>query len=354
MSPRTKSSTPGAPTIMDVARAAGVSKGSVSLAFNDRPGVSDATRQRVHEAAERLGWRPNLQARRLSTQTAYAFGLVLRRDPRIVAADPFYPAFMAGIESVLADEGRVLQLSVVGDAAAEERAYRSFATDRRVDGVFLNDLRHADGRVALLEELRLPAVQVGRLEAPCALPAVVLDDRPGVVAAVDHLVGLGHRRLAHVGGDPALQHARNRRQAFEEAVARHGLTSAAVLDTDFTMAGGAAATASLLEAAERPTAVLYANDPMAVAGLGVLQRTGVRVPDEVSVVGFDGTEIGVHTHPALTTIRSDPEQWGAAAARTLLALVTAGSAPDVELAPAELVIARSTGPAPVLRQVQGR
>jgi DNA-binding LacI/PurR family transcriptional regulator len=346
MNPRTKNPTPGAPTITDVALAAGVSKGSVSLAFNGRPGVSAETRARVREAAERLGWRPNLQARRLSTQTAYALGLVLRRDPRIVAADPFYPAFMAGIESVLAEEGRVLQLSVVGDAAAEKRAYRSFATNRRVDGVFLNDLRHSDGRVALLEELRLPAVQVGRLEGPCTLPAVVLDDRAGVAAAVDHLVGLGHRRLAYVAGDPDLQHARNRRQAFEAAVARHGLTPTAVLDTDFTMAGGAAATTSLLETTERPTAVLYANDPMAIAGLGVLQRTGVRVPDEISVVGFDGTELGCHTHPSLTTIRSDPEHWGAAAARTLLVLVAAGSAPDVELAPAELVPRRSTGPAP--------
>ncbi|SEP77639.1 LacI family DNA-binding transcriptional regulator [Microlunatus flavus] len=343
--PRTKSSTPGAPTIVDVAREAGVSKGLVSLVINDRPGVADATRARVRDAADRLGWRPNLQARRLSTRTTYALGLVLRRDPRIVAADPFYPAFMAGIESVLSPEGRVLVLSVVATAEAEERAYRSFAADRRVDGVFLNDLRHGDDRVGLLAGLGLPGVLVGRLEEPGSLPAVVLDDRPGVTAAVRHLVDLGHRRVAYVGGDPALQHARHRRQAFEEAVAGHGLTPTAVVDTDFTMAGGAAATAALL-GGDRPTAIVYANDPMAVAGLGVLQGSGVRVPDAMSVVGFDGTEIGRHTHPALTTIRSDPEQWGAAAARTLLELATSGHAPDVELPPAELVPRRSTGPAP--------
>lgn len=346
MSPRTPRQPPGAPTIVDVARAAGVSKGLVSLAVNGRPGVSDATRRRVQEAAEQLGWRPNLQARSLSTQTTYALGLVLRRDARIVAADPFYPAFMAGIESVLAEEGRVLVLSVVGDDEAEERTYRGFAADRRVDGVFLIDLRHQDARVALLAELGVPAVLVGRLDEPAALPCVELDDAPGVAAAVHHLVDLGHTQVAYVAGDPAFQHARHRRQAFEEAVASRGLTPTAVVDTDFSMAQGASATAALLAGRNRPTAVVYANDPMAVAGLGVLQEAGVAVPGEMSVVGFDGTELARHTHPALTTVRSDPEQWGAAAARTLLDLAATGRASDVRLPPAELVPARSTGPAP--------
>lgn len=346
MSPRTPRVAPGAPTIIDVARAAGVSKGLVSLVVNDRPGVAETTRQRVREVADQLGWRPNPQARSLSTQTTYALGLVLRREPRIVAADPFYPAFMAGLESVLSGEGRVLVLSVVGDADAEEQAYRALAADRRVDGVFLLDLRRNDSRIALLEELGVPAVLIGRLDGRSRLPSVVLDDAPGVAAVVHHLADLGHREVAYVAGDPALQHARHRRRAFEEAAAARGLTPTAVVDTDFSMAAGAAATSALLRGGTRPTAVVYANDPMAVAGLAVLQEAGIRVPAEMSVVGFDGTELARHTHPALTTVRSDPEEWGAAAARTLLDLVTTGEADDVALPPAELVPARSTGPAP--------
>ena len=135
-------------------------------------------------------------------------------------------------------------------------------------------------------------------------------------------------------------------RSFEEAVAAHGLTPTAVVDTDFSMAQGAAATAALLRGPDRPTAVVYANDPMAVAGLGVLQGAGVDVPGEMSVVGFDGTEVARHTHPTLTTVRSDPEPWGAAAARALLELASTGRADDVALPPAELVVARSTGPAP--------
>ncbi|MGI3780041.1 MAG: LacI family DNA-binding transcriptional regulator, partial [Janthinobacterium lividum] len=156
----------------------------------------------------------------------------------------------------------------------------------------------------------------------------------------------GHRDLAYVSGDPALEHARHRRRAFEEAVATRGLVPTAVLDTDFSMAQGAAATSALLDRTARPTAVVYANDPMAIAGLGVLQGAGVEVPAGMSVVGFDGTEMARHTYPPLTTVRSDPQQWGAAAARTLLTLTTSGRAPDVELPPAQLVTARSTGPAP--------
>ncbi|GAA3567375.1 LacI family DNA-binding transcriptional regulator [Microlunatus spumicola] len=323
-----------------------MSKGLVSLAINDRPGVSEATRLRVLEVADRLGWRPSLPARTLSTSRTYALGLVLRRDLRIVAADPFYPAFMAGIETVLTDEGRVLVLSVVGSAEAEERAYRTFAADRRVDGAFLNDLRHDDHRVDLLRELGIPAVLVGRPDGPAPFPSVVLDDAPGVTAAVHHLVDLGHRAIAHVGGDPALLHARHRRRAFEDAVAARGLVPTAVVDTDFSMAQGASATAALLAGRTRPTAIVYANDPMAIAGLGVLQEAGTQVPDAMSVVGFDGTEMARHTHPPLTTVRSDPQEWGAAAARTLLALTTSGSAASVELPPAQLVVARSTGPAP--------
>lgn len=353
MSPRTPREAPGAPTIVDVARAAGVSKGLVSLAINDRPGVSPATRLRVREVAEQLGWRPNVPARSLSTQTTYALGLVLRRDTGILSADPFYPAFTAGIESVLSAEGRVLVLSVVGDEEAEERTYRTLAADRRVDGVFLNDLQRDDRRLALVAELRLPAVLVGRLEGSAPLPSVALDDAPGVTAAVHHLVDLGHRAVAYVAGDPTFLHAQHRRQAFEGALAARGLTPVAVLDTDFSMAQGAAATAALLGGADLPTAIVYANDPMAVAGLGVLQGAGTDVPAEMSVVGFDGAELGRHTHPSLTTVRSDPQQWGAAAARTLLALAADGYATDVELPPAELVLARSTGPAPALRQAQG-
>jgi DNA-binding LacI/PurR family transcriptional regulator len=337
----------GKATINDVARRAGVSKGLVSFVMNDRPGVAPATRIRVLQAAEELSWRPSVQARTLSTRTTYALGLVLRREPQLFAADPFYPAFMAGVESVLAGEGRVLVLSVVPDAETEERTYRTFLADKRVDGAFLTDLRHGDARLGLLEQLGLPAVLVGHLDEPAALPSVNLDDTHGIQAAVTHLVELGHQRIAHVAGDGRFLHARRRRAAFEAAMATAALDPSLVVETDFSMASGAAATRALLARPTRPTAIVYGNDPMAIAGLGVLQQSRIEVPGQMSIVGFDGTELARNVHPALTTVESDPEQWGAAAAGTLLRLVADGHADDVELPAARLVLADSTAPVPL-------
>lgn len=330
------------PTINDVARRAKVSKGLVSFVMNDRPGVAAETRARVLQAAAELGWRPSVQARTLSTRTTYAFGLVLRREPRIIAADPFYPAFMAGIESVLAAQGRVLVLSVVSEPEGEERAYRTLVADSRVDGVFLTDLRQQDGRIGLLQRLGLPAVVLGHLDEPAPFPSVNLDDSQGVTEAVTHLVALGHRTIAHVAGDESMRHGRRRRATFEAAMVAAGLDPSLIIATDFSMDQGAAATSALLARRNRPTSIVYANDPMAIAGLAVLQQSGIAVPDEMSIIGFDGTEMARHTHPSLTTLESDPEQWGAAAARTLLALVTDGRADDVELPAARLVLAGST------------
>ncbi len=339
--------TGGRPTIDDVARAAGVSKGAVSFALNGRPGLAPETRARILAAAAELGWEPSHRARALSRSRAYAVGLVLSRGPELLGADPFYPAFIAGVETELSSRGLALVLQVVGtDEATERNAYQRLARDGRVDGVFLTDLRHGDERIALLAELDLPAVTLGRPDVPSPFPAVVLDDQPGVEAAVDHLVAAGHRRIAHVAGPELFVHGRSRRVAWERALRRHGLEPGQVIAGDFTAAAGAAATRTLLGAAERPTAIVYANDLMAIAGITVAHELGVRVPQDVSMTGFDDTELAAHVRPPLTTIRMDAVGWGRAAARTLLAAIEGEEAPDVELPPAQLVVRQSTASPP--------
>lgn len=334
------------PTISDVARQAGVSKGLVSFVFNNRPGVAPDTRARILAAAADLGWTPSVSARSLSSRTSFALGLVIRRTPHIIAADPFFPAFLAGVESVLTGTGRVLVLSVVPDLTHEERAYQNLVAEDRVDGVFLTDLRHQDPRIALLEHLRLPCVTIGRPDRPSRFPVVNLDDAAGIFQAVQHLVELGHRDIAHVAGDPVMVHSSRRAETFSQALSAAGLDGSHIVATDFSAEGGGEATRTLFAARVPPTAVIYANDPMAIAGLGVLQERGIRVPEEVSVVGYDGIEMGRHLHPALTTVTADPEGWGAAAATTLLALIADGTAPDVELPPSRLLMRRSTAPPP--------
>lgn len=339
------------PTIADVARHAGVSKGLVSFVFNDRPGVAPDTRARIVASAAELGWRPSVRGRSLSTRRSYALGLVVRRDPQVIAADPFFPAFISGVETALSNETQVLVLSVVADEPSELRTYETLTADRRVDGVFLTDLRQGDQRLALFTRLGLPAVAVGRPDVDAGFPVVTLDDAPGVAASVEHLADLGHTRIAYVAGDLRMLHGLRRRDAFLAAMGRRGLDTDLVLDTDFSAAQGAAATRTLLDRALRPTdgpptAIVYASDPMALAGMGVAHQRGLRIPADLSITGFDGIEVGRYVHPTLTSVVADPVAWGEATTRVLLGLIDAGHADDVELPAAHLVTGGSSGPPP--------
>ena len=329
-----------APTIADVAARAGVSKSAVSFALNDRPGVAADTRARILSAAADLGWQPSTRARALSHSRAYALGLVLARDPALLGTDPFFPAFIAGVEIELSPLEHALMLQVVGDdPSAEAGHYARVAS--RVDGVFLTDLRFDDPRIAQCLELGLPAVTIGRADQPSPFPAVCLDDRAGVADAVRHLAELGHERIAHVAGRQSLLHGARRRRAWESAMRELALEPQLLEVADFTAAGGAAATRALLEAAEPPTAIVYANDVMAIAGLAVANDLGLSLPDQLSIVGYDDSELAAHVHPSLTTVRSDAVGWGRAATRVLLGSLDSAQA-DVELAPASLVLRAST------------
>ena len=178
-------------TIADVARRAGVSKGLVSLALNDRYGVAPATRARILRAASELDWRPSHVARALTHERAYAVGFVLARPAELLATDPFFPAFIAGVEAELSARHLALVLQVVPNVDEELETYRQLAAHRRVDGFIVADLRVGDPRPGFLKGMGLHAVTLGRPDGRRQCPAAVLDDRPGVVAAVDHLARSG-------------------------------------------------------------------------------------------------------------------------------------------------------------------
>ncbi len=328
-------------TINDVARAAGVSKGLVSLALNGRRGVAPETRDRILETARELGWSPNPGARGLSTRRAYALGLILRRAPRTIEVDPFFASFIAGVETVLSERGQVLVLTVVADREAEERAYSRLVADKRVDGFLLTDLLDDDERIRLVEALGSQAVSLGEPTDASPFPVISRDYDEGIDALVAHLVGLGHRRIAHVSGDERMLHGRRRRERYELAMRAAGLEPR-VVPTDFSPEQGAEATKALLDGEERPTAIIYGNDPMAIAGMGVAHERGLVLPRDLSVTGLDGSQIGTYVYPALTTLDNDPAGWGIAAATALLRLVEDGEPADVALPPARLVVRSST------------
>ncbi len=335
------------PTIADVASRAGVSKGAVSFALNGRDGVSSETRDRILRVATELGWTPSHRARSLSTSRALTVGLVLARDPRLLGSDPFFPAFIAGVETVLAPAGYALLLQMVPDVAAEVAAYRLLAAEGRVDGVFLCDLRVDEPRIALLAQLPVAAVTLNRPELDSPFPAVCEDDDAAVGLLLQALLERGHVRIAHVSGPLEFLHSRRRRQAWTDTLAAAGLPPGPLVVSDFTAAGGRAATEQLLDTATPPTAISFANDLMAIAGLSVAHDRGLRVPEDLSITGFGGSELSAFTHPSLTTAVSDPFGWGHAAAATLLEVIRGtGSVSDICLPPLEIALRGSTADVP--------
>ncbi|WP_418961035.1 LacI family DNA-binding transcriptional regulator [Streptomyces tritici] len=332
------------PTIADIARRAGVSKGAVSFALNGRPGVSETTRARILQVAQEMNWRPHSAARALGGARADAVGLVLARPARTIGLEPFFGQLLSGLQAGLSVRGTALQLLVVEDTAAEIEVYRRWTSEHRVDGFVLVDLQVRDPRVPVLEELGVPALVIGGPGRHGSLPSVWADDREAMVSIVDYLAALGHRRIAHLAGLPAFQHTQRRIRAVRDSARRLGLTAVS-LPTDFSDAEGAAATRTLLARPERPTAIIYDSDVMAVAGLGVAAEMGVAVPGELSIVSFDDSALARIVHPALTALSRDTFALGEQVARTLLAVVddpdTAG---DTKNPTPRLTVRESTAP----------
>jgi DNA-binding LacI/PurR family transcriptional regulator len=334
------------PTIGDVARRAGVSNGAVSLVFGDRPGVGRATAERIRAAAAELGWVPNAGARSLSSMRSYAVGIVLSRPAHLLAADPFFAGFIAGVEHVLARHDYALLLRVVESAEQEEHAYRGLVGGRRVDGFILTDTRWKDPRIPLLSQLGAPTVALGPAGRSCPFPVIGPDDRRMTTELVHHLIDLGHTRIAHVSGPLAYVHSRVRRTAWRAALRQAGLKPQAEVEGDFTAASGAAATERLLRTDDPPTAIFFSNDLMALGGMSALIDNNLAVPGDVSITGYSEIDLAAYSSPGLTTVRRDLEKWGQTATRALLGVIDGGHVPDRTHVDSELVIRSSTGPAP--------
>lgn len=333
------------PTIMDIAKAAGVSKGAVSYALNGRPGVSQETRKRILAIARDLGWAPSSTARALSPGGRVgAFGLIIDRPARDLGVEPFFMQLISGIEAELAVGGTDLLLQVTEDRDAEIEAYRRWFAERRVDGVIMVDLRVEDPRVALVEELPLPAVVLGGPKGAGTLPCLYTDDASSVREVVHYLAALGHRRVVRVAGPEDFMHTRDRTRAFEEAAAEVGLPGAVTVHADYTGEAGTRMTRRLLASAERPTALVYDNDIMAVAGLGVAHEMGVDVPGQLSIVAWDDSTLCRLVRPSLTAVARDVVACGREAVRMLSRAVEGRAVGARETARGELQPRGSTGP----------
>jgi DNA-binding LacI/PurR family transcriptional regulator len=331
-----------AATMADIARRAGVSRIAVSYALNGRPGVSADLRQRILGIARELGYRANGPALALHGAAANAIGLVLLRSSAALTVEVFRRQLIAGIQSELAGRGFGLALQFVADLEEEGQVYRRWHAERRVDGVLICDPWMDDPRIALVLRLGLPAALIASTPDD-GLPGAWCDDTGWTGELAGYLAGLGHERVARVSGPAGLVHTEIRDEAMERACAERGM-ALTVVRADYTGAAGARATRQLLRSRERPTAIVYDNDVMAIAGLGVAGELGLAVPADLSVVACEDSPLCEAVGPPLTVIRRDIAAYGALAAAQLFAALEGEVRPPVQAEGGRLEIRRSTGP----------
>lgn len=329
-------------TVHDVARQAGVSIATVSRALNGRSRISVPTRDRVLEVARSLGYQPNDLARSLTGMATQTIALLL---PDIT--NPFFPELVKGIQDLADERGHLLLLCHTAGDSAKVRADLTLLRRKQVDGILLAaDALAGEGIAAAIGEV--PTVVLGPRIQGLPSDQVVVDDRAGARLAVEHLLSLGHRRIAHLAGPPGGVSSRDRRLGWADALRAAGIAPdrRLVVRGDHLEDGGLAAGRTLLDRGTRFTAVFAANDLSAVGLLRGLTEAGLHVPADVSVIGFDGIHLTAYTAPALTTVAQPIYQLGRTAAELLLdRLTTTEPGPPRTVAlDTTLVVRNSTAP----------
>ncbi|SEM05180.1 LacI family DNA-binding transcriptional regulator [Streptacidiphilus jiangxiensis] len=318
-----KKPAPDVVTLVDVAKVAGVSRATVSRVVNGNASVAPSLRESVERAIAETGYTPNLAARSLVTRTTGSIALAVSdMSAGQIFADPFFGRVVSGVTQAVRPRGVQVVLAIVDDEPSR-RQLINFLRQGHVDGVVLVSTHSDDPLPAALAEAKVPAVLFARPSEPLPISFVELDQRAGVFLAVDHLVALGRRRIAHASGPLDTPAGRERHAAFRERLAHHGLTEAAHAEGDFTQAGGADAMRALLAAAPDADAVFVASDLMALGAVGVLHRAGVAIPDRMALVGFDDSSAALTCDPPLTTVRQPVEAMAGQMAELLLEQIAA-------------------------------
>jgi LacI family transcriptional regulator len=333
------------PTIRDVARRADVHPGTASRALNEetRSLVKAETAERVIAAAAALGYKPNYLARSFKTRRTFSVGVVI---PDI--NNPLFPPIVRGLEERLSTAGYVALLAnTENDIEREGRILEGFL-GRRIDGLVLATARRKDPLIVDLGRQGTAVVLVNRVVEDRAFSSVSVDDQAGVSMAIEHLVSLGHRQIAHVAGPQSLSTGYRRYRGFVASMRDSGmkpLKAHVSFASRFSIAEGLRCGTEVMSRAVRPTAIVAGNDMLALGCYTALERLGLRCPDDVSVVGFNDMPLMDRLSPPLTTVRIPHSNLGTQAAELLLERMAHHDTPVkiVLLAP-QLVVRQSTGP----------
>lgn len=341
--------------LKDIAKQTGVSVMTVSKALRDAPDVSASTKTRIKLLAQQMGYVPDSTAQGLRTRTTKLFGLVFSS-----LANPIYTRIVVAIEERAHELGYdVLLAHTLNVPEREEACIRRFLS-RRVDGLFIAPVYRIATEARIYQELQsrgVPLVLLGHPAPFCSqFVSVESDDVLGGYAATQHLLKLGHKRIAFLTGPPATPWTEERLEGYRRALREAGLEfdDKLIFQAGRTMDDGATAALQMLNESSDATAIIAVNDVVAVGCAETLLNQGLRIPDDISVVGFGNVMVGTHFRVPLTTLRQPKFRLGSAAMDAMQQLLR-GNRPESRRLPAELIIRASTGtpPAiPMLRQLK--
>jgi LacI family transcriptional regulator len=327
------------PTIYDVARLAGVSTATVSRALNGTGKIAPATREAIDAAVEQLGYQPSAAARTLVTRSSQTIALLL---PDIT--NPFYAELVSGIQERVLETGHTMLLCTTEGDPEREEQYLTLLRAKQIDGALVDGLVLPPDRITRFVRDGLPIVCLDRDVDSSSVPLVQVDNRLGAKLATQHLLGLSHFHIAHVEGAPELRISHERVEGYAQAFHDVGFEPVEGLREvgAFTEEGGYEATRKLLDRAHF-TAVFAANDLSALGVINALVESGRRVPEDVSVVGFDDLRLSRFTTPPLTTVHQPAREIARRATQLLLDLAAGRKVTELRhLLEPELVVRGST------------
>lgn len=330
----------------DVAKLAGVSRTTVSFVLNEVPGVkiTEETRKRVLAAARHLNYYPTAAARSLASGKTHRVGLILGGGKDRLAADAFLSRFLQGVTASVHHRGFLLMVQLAEDMPSHE-AYVRLIREQQVDGVILSGPRSDDPLVRQLAEERFPLILHGQLDL-CEIPCVDVDNHAGAYQATNHLIELGHRRIAFISNAPlSYSGTQDRFAGYKSALSEHNIPFDPTLvgKAAFLPETGRATMEEILALDERPTAVFAASDVIALGVMQAIRGADLRIPDDIAVVGFDDIFLAAHTCPPLTTVRVPAYGLGWTAAQVLISLIEGDEEAASVTLETELLVRESCG-----------
>ncbi|THF72877.1 LacI family DNA-binding transcriptional regulator [Cohnella fermenti] len=327
-------------TLKDIARVAGVSTATASLALAGDPRVNVKTKRLVEEVAKRLNYVPNEIGRSLRAKKAETIAFIFPNSPHFAFTHPYFSQLLEGISEVLVENSFHLMLSVAPSEANESAAYDKILRNRRADGIILWPASIRDRNIMKIVESGFPVVYLGRWHHE-EIATVEREDIGGAYKATDHLLKQGRKRIVHLSGPQEYQVSIDRLEGYKRALQEHKvlLDPAFVMEKDFSMEGGAEAVKELLASGMRFDAIFSANDRMAIGAMKELQESGIRIPEEVAIVGYDNIEMAAMMSPGLTTIDQPMKEIGRLAAAKMMAMLSEEDVGELRtVVPARLII----------------